>query len=242
MKKERMTIVTWNCARAFNKKHLLLESIKSDLAIIPECESLEKLGDSCKRMFPRAVWFGDNLNKGLGVFANTQYELSVHPAYDERFKWVVPIRVTNGRAVNFTLIAVWTKKLKDQKLSYIGQLFMALQQYESLLQKETCLIIGDFNSNVIWDKKRWMNHSEVVEMLRKYGIESAYHWFYGEEQGQETRPTHYFRYNRNMPFHIDYAFIPVDWMNRLETVDVGTYDEWRYAAPSDHVPLILKLG
>ena len=58
MTKERMTIVTWNCAQAFNKKYLLLESIKPDLAIIPECESLEKLGESCKGMFPRAVGLG----------------------------------------------------------------------------------------------------------------------------------------------------------------------------------------
>jgi hypothetical protein len=235
-----MKIVAWNCSKSFKQKYAKLTSFHPDIAVIPECESLEKMGDLYQRLFPRALWFGDNPDKGLGVFAGEEYELSVHPAYNNNFKWVVPIKVRGPE--NFTLIAVWTKKHKVKKQSYIGQLYGALQHYElTLIKNENCLIIGDFNSNVRWDNRGWINHSQVVEMLSKYGIVSAYHVFFGEQQGQESRPTYYYHYDRNKPYHIDYAFIPFDQMSKLQNFDVGTYDDWRNA-PSDHVPLFLKFS
>ncbi|GLX70815.1 endonuclease/exonuclease/phosphatase family protein [Paenibacillus glycanilyticus] len=234
-----MNIVSWNCSQVLRQKYVRLKPIMPDFAIIPECESLEKLGDAYKELFPKAIWYGDNPWKGLGVFATSQYELSVHPAYDDQYKWIVPISVSGGTE-NLTIIAVWTKNHKIRNLSYIGQLYMALQQYKSLLQTEQCIVVGDLNSNAIWDYySRVGNHTAVVDLLRGYGIESAYHHFYGEPHGQETRPTHYFRYDQKKPFHIDYVFAPINWLSRMQTVEVGTYDDWR-DAPSDHVPLIVK--
>ncbi len=77
--------------------------------------------------------------------------------------------------------------------SYIGQIYLALEKYASLL-KEPCIIVGDWNSNKVFDHiKRVKTHSEVVEFLEGFGIKSAYHQFSKEKQGEESKATHYFR-------------------------------------------------
>jgi len=86
------------------------------------------------------------------------------------------------------LLAVWTHNNYSSNFGYIGQLWKYLQVNKSNLKK--CLILGDFNSNVFWDKShRWWNHSDVVKELKEVGIESLYHNYWNEEQGKETRPT-----------------------------------------------------
>lgn len=54
------------------------------------------------------------------------------------------------------------------------------------------IIIGDLNSNVIFDKvnqRTGKTHSIVIEELRQIGIEDMYHHLTGEEQGKEQVPT-----------------------------------------------------
>lgn len=234
-----MNIVAWNCRQAFRKKAGKLASFYPQLAVISECESLEKLAGSHESLFAHAVWVGDNPHKGLGVFSSSAYPLAVHPAYDDRFHWIVPIQVAAEEP--FTLLAVWTKDHKDKKQSYIGQLFLALKHYQTLLVEETCLVAGDLNSNAIWDPlPRVGNHTAVVQLLREHGLESAYHWCYREEHGAESVPTYYFHHHKEKGYHIDYSFLPAKWMERVEAVHVGTYEEWREW--SDHVPVVVRVG
>jgi exonuclease III len=84
------------------------------------------------------------------------------------------------------------------------------------------------------------NHSSVVKFLANRKIVSAYHRFFSEEHGRETRPTHYFWHRKNRGFHIDYLFLSEDWATRIRDVEVGGYDKW--AKLSDHVPLIVSLS
>ena len=77
-------------------------------------------------------------------------------------------------------------------------------------------------------------------MLSKLGLVSAYHHFFGEEQGSETRPTFYLLWKENRPFHIDYCFIPEAWTADIRSVSVGTYADW--FASSDHRPLVVELN
>ncbi|MED4784294.1 endonuclease/exonuclease/phosphatase family protein [Brevibacillus choshinensis] len=234
-----MNIVAWNCRQAFRKKVGKLVPFCPKIAVISECESLEKLAGSHESLFAHSLWVGDNPHKGLGVFSSSEHPLTVHPAYDDRFHWIVPIRVTGSES--FTLLAVWTKDHKDRKQSYVGQLFLALQEYQSILKEETCLVVGDLNSNAIWDSlPRVGNHTAVVKILQEHGLASAYHWFFREEHGMESVPTYYFHHHREKGYHIDYGFLPVGWMERVESVSVGTYEEWREW--SDHVPVVIKVG
>jgi endonuclease/exonuclease/phosphatase family metal-dependent hydrolase len=69
---------------------------------------------------------------------------------------------------------------------------------------------------------------------------SAYHDFFGEEHGHESRATHYFQWNEAKPSHIDYCFVPRAWSGRIRSVTVGTYADW--ARDSDHRPLVVDVA
>jgi hypothetical protein len=69
------------------------------------------------------------------------------------------------------------------------------------------------------------------------GLANAYHGFFDEAQGEETRSTYYHRCNTKAPFHIDYCFMPVAWMHQVRNVEVGGYEDWR--AASDVLPGLL---
>jgi exodeoxyribonuclease-3 len=64
-----MKIITWNCNMAFRKKADIILSHKPDILIVPECEHTDKLLFSNNTQKPtHALWFGQNKNKGLGIF------------------------------------------------------------------------------------------------------------------------------------------------------------------------------
>jgi len=101
------------------------------------------------------------------------------------------------------------------------------------------LIIGDFNSNSIWDKwDRWWNHSDVVSELGDLGIISLYHSFFKEEQGLESVPTFYMNRRINKSYHIDYAFGSEIFIKTLTKVKIGETVKWLNL--SDHLPLLLE--
>jgi endonuclease/exonuclease/phosphatase family metal-dependent hydrolase len=117
----------------------------------------------------------------------------------------------------------------------------AVEVYRDLIVSQPTVVAGDFNSNTIWDYKRPLtqNHSGLVQQLTSLGLVSAYHHFFGEVQGAESRPTLYLRRDPRKPYHIDYCFIPQAWSTRLRSVEVGTDEPW--ARYSDHRPLVVDI-
>ena len=115
----------------------------------------------------------------------------------------------------------------------------ALPRYSGFLANAPSIVLGDFNSNASLDYGRAVNHSAVDRKLATLGFRSAYHGFFGEEQGEETRPTHYFQRKKNRPFHIDYCYLPSQWLVNVTNVTVGEFSDW--ATLSDHVPLVVTL-
>jgi hypothetical protein len=52
------------------------------------------------------------------------------------------------------------------------------------MQSKPCVVAGDFNDNVLWDKpKRPNKHSINVSELNSLGLTSAYHFAREVEQG-----------------------------------------------------------
>ncbi len=131
--------------------------------------------------------------------------------------------------------------MKNRKYPYVRGLIRAIKLYKKLIAAQPTVIIGDFNSNAIWNRKREgvQDHRALVAMLAGLGLVSAYHHFHGEEQGSETRPTFFLLWKQERPYHLDYCFIPKEWAGQIESVSVGSYSDW--ATASDHRPLIVDL-
>jgi exodeoxyribonuclease-3 len=231
-----MKIITWNCQMAFRKKAEFILAGKPDILIIPECEQLEKLKFKNETTLPNdSLWFGKNLNKGLAIFSYGKYKLRLLDVYNPEIKTIIPIEVTGGK-YNFILFAILAFNNEDPDYRYIGQVWKAIHYYEEILKTENVILVGDFNSNVIWDKlKRKVNHSKVLEKLSELNIFSAYHKYLNQIPGEESHPTFYMYRHKDKPYHIDYCFASQNLIQKIETVEVGMYDDWRMH--SDHKPL-----
>ena len=231
-----MKITTWNCNMAFRKKAQYVLESKPDILIIPECEHPEKLLFSNDIHKPKDVaWFGKNVNKGLAVLSYGPYRFKVLDVHNEALQLVVPILVTGG-SHDFTLIAIWANNPHDEDGQYVEQVWKALHCYKALLRRKRVILVGDFNSNTIWDKpRRQGNHSHVVSLLESKGISSAYHSWFKQEQGREQHPTLYLYRHIDKPYHLDYCFVSSYFSEKLVAVEVGDHTNWcRY---SDHVPV-----
>jgi exonuclease III len=221
---------------AFRKKADFILTQKPDILIVPECECQDKLKFKEETLLPADIfWDGINVNKGLGVFSYSRYKFRLLDVYNPVFKHVFPLLVTGGQ-FDFTLFVIWANNPADPDGSYITQIWKAITYYGPLLTERPTILMGDFNSNVIWDKKhRSSNHSNVVEFLETKNIFSTYHFHYQESQGQETRPTLFMYRHQDKPYHIDYCFASADFIDKLKDVEVGRYNDWKQC--SDHVPL-----
>jgi hypothetical protein len=229
----RLRIVTWNCGMALDRKAPSLLALNPDIAIIQECST--KSLDALSSHGFSGLWFGTNPNKGLAVFCGKGLTLQ---AVDELFgKWVVPVRVHGS--VDFNLLAIWACPVGTKRAdNYIGQVFRCLEEQSGWFRSAPVVVAGDFNSNSQWDDDRpGRNHTELVRLFEGHGLISAYHTHYGEMQGAETRPTHYFLRHLDRPFHIDHVFVPKSW--QLKLVDVRSFQEWRHL--SDHVPMVVDV-
>lgn len=236
-----MKLITWNCNMAFRKKAETILAYNPDIIVVPECENPEKLIFDKDHLIPRdSVWYGTNPNKGLGVFSYADYKLKLLDCHNPDFKNILPIAVTGGK-IDFILFAIWANNPEDKDGQYITQIWKAFHFYESLLVENSAVFIGDFNSNSIWDKpRREGNHSTLVAKLASKNIESVYHKFHQQEQGKEDHPTLFMYRHRNKPYHLDYCFVSADFMEKLEHVEIGSFEDW--SQYSDHCPLLVHFN
>ncbi len=226
---------------AFRKKAGIILEHKPDILIIPECEHPDKLKFNKGTAKPTdMLWFGTNKNKGLGIFSYSDFSFKQLDIYNPAIKMVIPIAVS-GEKFDFTLFAIWANNPTDQDGPYVEQIWKALHQYECQLSNKRTVLIGDFNSNTIWDRKRRVsNHSNVVKVLHQKGIVSSYHLHYKQIQGKEEHPTLYMYRHKNKPYHIDYCFTSADMAKKIQSVEIGLYEDWiKY---SDHVPVAVTFN
>ena len=236
-----MKIIAWNCNMAFRKKAEFILAFDPDIAVISECENPEKLKFDIDTKLPTDIlWYGTNPHKGLGVFSYSDYRFQLLDCHNPSFKNILPIAVTGGK-VDFTLFAVWANNPEDKDGQYVTQVWKAINYYEDLIKENKTVLIGDFNSNMIWDKpRREGNHSTVVNKLEAKKIFSTYHKYYNQIQGKEEHPTLHLYRHENKPYHLDYCFASNDFIEVLDHVELGTYHDW--TMHSDHKPLIINFN
>lgn len=248
-----MRIATWNCNGALRRKLSAVDTLEADVLIVQECEDPALSTSPYRKWAENYLWVGESKNRGIGIFPRNGHEVQ---KLDWNGEFSVPGIQSCSKALTWrtgdlrlflpfsinqqiTVLAVWTKGSNNGVFGYMGQFWKYLQIHRSDLTKHETIILGDFNSNAIWDKAdRWWNHSDVVAELESMGFESQYHAVQGEEHGKETKPTFFLQRNRTKAYHIDYVFISSDLARRCD-LQIGEHDDW--IAVSDHVPLVLSI-
>ncbi len=235
-----MRIITWNCNMAFRRKADHVLAFDPDIVIIPECEHPDRLKFPSETKKPtNSLWFGKNLDKGLGIFSYGDTKLKLLTTHNPELRLIVPISVKNIR-YQFILYAIWAFNPDDPDGTYVEQVWKAIHYYEAHLKKKPAVLVGDFNSNSIWDKQhRRANHSNVVKFLEERKIYSSYHLHHKQVQGKEDHPTLYTYRHKDKPYHIDYCFLSRNLAENLHSVEVGDFATW--TKHSDHVPVIVTL-
>ena len=249
-----MKIVTWNCNGALRKKLHCLNEINADLYVIQECENPETSTQALREWADSFLWSGATKNKGIGIFAmnglhvqklnwQRKFTLPGAPANSASATWntedlkeFLPFRIDN----KFNAVAVWTKQSAGGTFGYAGQLWKYLQSHGSDIKDGECLLIGDLNSNVRWDRPdRWWNHSDNVQILDGMGLKSMYHEQEGLEQGSEKQPTFFLYRHKDRSYHIDYVFSS-DGLREGSNLICHEPEHWLQF--SDHVPLEIQLS
>lgn len=236
-----MRIITWNCNMAFRKKAAIILRYRPDILVVPECENAAKLMQYPGFRKPHSIiWFGNNPNKGLAILSYCDLTLELLDVHNPSLQTILPIRASCGK-IQLTIFATWANNPNDPDGQYVEQTWKALSHYHQLIKPKNTILLGDFNSNTIWDRKsREGNHSTLVKKLAEKNIHSAYHLHFKQEQGKEKHPTLYLYRHKNKPYHIDYCFLSGDLAAKLKSVKVGRHKFWTQY--SDHVPVMVELG
>ncbi|MDK2979194.1 MAG: hypothetical protein PWP52_1908 [Bacteroidales bacterium] len=232
-----MKIISWNCNMAFRKKAEYILTEHPDILIVPECEHPDKLIFKCKGQKPKDLyWFGQNPNKGLGIFSYSDFKIKLLNIHNPEFKYILPLSVKN-KNIELILFAIWAQKPQNHDC-YTEQIWNAVHFYSDLLDNKNVILAGDFNSSSIWDKtNRVYNHTNLVDFLKNKNIHSTYHSFFNQEQGKESAPTLFMHRKIDRPYHIDFCFASNNLIKKMDSIKIGRYKNW--AMHSDHIPLIV---
>jgi len=226
-----MRNVTWNCSRGTcARKVPLLNTLAPDIAVIQECARPEIESEQC-------LWFGDNPRQGITIQATPPYGLRRLPALEGVPKFEEPVSVSGPS--EFTILAVWSKA--KQPCIYIQGVVKAVQMYRDWITA------SPNRTDRRFELERYLGcraPARTESLCPGCALVRAWpgqriHSFCGEAHGKETRPTYYFRWNEQQPFHIDYCFIPEIWARDMRRVEIGSYDNWKQH--SDHRPLLVSL-
>ena len=189
-------------------------------------ESISSGERSLSRFCSQLPLIGENPNKGLGIFAKDDICMVKNdwPSYCLHYFLSVNINHT------FDLLGVWACK------PYISEYYI-YQNINFIHYSSDMIIIGDFNSNAMWDKSnKPRSHSDVVRELSEINLSSAYHAMTHEIQGNETCPTYYQYRHLDKGYHIDHCFVA---SSRIQ--DYRILSQPSFSALSDHLPLCLDL-
>lgn len=221
-----MRIVSWNCNGAFRKKYKRILELEADIYVIQECEPIDLIKGDLKKIISNGIWEKGANTKGVLVFAKLGVKLEKMEWNSYGMRVFIPIMVNNS----FSLIAVWITKPAYIEEFYIWQLA------NSERMSDEVVIIGDFNSNAVWDKGHSdRGHSVVVNILKGKGLESAYHYITGDKQGEETKPTFHMYRKVEKTFHIDHCFIKPEKIQSYKVLDKS------WLEISDHIPIVLEM-
>jgi exonuclease III len=236
-----MRLVTWNCNGRFRDKVSAIKKLEADIYVIQECEDPERVSKPSKEfseLCGNFAWKGDSKNRGIGVFS--RYNLKKQEGLDEIYsqgilKWFLPLEIDK----KLSIVGIWAHRGAMREFRYIWQFFKYLKN--NLSELTNSIMLGDLNSNAIWDYKRPEgDHSTCVRMLKEVGVESVYHHIRNEQHGKELMSTFFLQRNPARAYHIDYIFSPLSLIDKTIELRIEPFDNWRDL--SDHVPLLWEFN
>lgn len=149
----------------FAKKRHLVQALNPDIAILPETSQR----DIEETQAPFKAWVGSNPHKGLGIVGFTNRSYTLHEACT-LLPWHIPFSVDGPN-----VIGLWSH-VRDKDLKYVRVTHEVIDRHAGFLSSAPSLIIGDFNSNTVWDREHpGRNHSMLVKKLEALGLQSVYH-------------------------------------------------------------------
>ncbi len=235
-----MYIVNWNCNMAFRRKLERIEAFAPDIMIIQECEAPDVLRSYIGNEY-QTFWIGENRNKGLCVFVKQHLDAELLPSNAGAVRYMIPLRI--GRALS--VIAFWgMNDTRNTMRRYIAQVWSGLQQCADYLSGHV-IVAGDFNWNIKFDplqqqcKDLYGTMADVIELLDKRSIRSAYHTLRSIDYGAESDPTFFMHRKQHKAYHTDYVFLSEQMMHKAKRFEIGGFRDW--ADLSDHMPIFVEL-
>ena len=228
-----MKIVSWNANCKFRDKLNIIDAYGWDILIVQECENPDASKDiEYKKWATNFKWVGDLEYKGLGLFLPKDINAEIIGINPHSNKHFITVQLPNGMQI----LGVWAHAGSNRSVGYIYQLWEYLKANEKTLDWDNLVIIGDWNSNAIWDKKRKVgNHSDVCNFLNSKGLSSGYHLDDEIPHGSEPDNTFFMHRNLDKGYHIDYLFAASKFFTSSEKMKIGDPNQWlKY---SDHLPI-----
>jgi endonuclease/exonuclease/phosphatase family metal-dependent hydrolase len=218
---QSLRLIAWNC------HHGLLSTRLSELAEYTAAETLPLVGQVIARRIAPL--------KGIALGSlKADYRLAELELRADSGRAVVAAAVTGP--VSFTAVGIWSQGPK-----YVDDVMRTLDAYASVLRSGPAVVMGDLNSGTDLNGPRSSSkgHASIVGALADIGLVSAYHAFHRVGHGYETHPTYRHQFKSSQPWHIDFCFVPVSWVDRLVGVEVIDGENW--TVQSDHLPLMVDL-
>jgi exonuclease III len=215
----------------FKSDFSALKNSDTDIFFIQECEKVPR------DHFPGFDfhWVGQNEKKGLGVLTKGDSKFPQN-IYSSKFIYFLPVVFQETLILGTWAFNGRAKKFGEESSGYFLEV---LQHYGDWIKSSNQVVIaGDFNNGPQWDVAGHPNNfADINIALNNLGLKSAYHSYFSEEYGQETRQTHFHQRNPDKPFHIDYIYSN---FKNVDSVEVGKFLEWSHL--SDHVPMTAVLS
>lgn len=260
-----MKIVSWNCHMGLKNEKVskLLNNenfVDADIYAIQECEekditpeiekSLGKLQDS---------WYGDHKeyewyhrgDLGIALFSN-KYKIERIKKGEERFRYVVPYKVTDKETLEtFILVHIWTKtkdREQNQNEDYLMFVLNAVKdpEYSQYLfpADNKVIWLGDFNWSAQLTSSFVQKKFKEFEQGISEKLSSAYHEFNNFALGTEEIRT--FFDTRARAYFNDYIFVGKNAFE-IESAFVGSEKEWALTDcdrtySSDHCPVMAEVN
>ena len=239
-------IVVWTIGPAVERRYPKLQALDADVVVAARCGNEVRLMKAKRTAHSSMAWVGRHAQRGLGVlsFLPTFAKLD-GGRWDQRLEWIMPVMV-NG-PVSHHLLAVWAlnekAQVKFKTNPPASQPIQMMRLYQRILNKPT-VIAGDFNNNPVFHRNdpNW-DMLELIALLETQGYVSAYHSFTGLEHGDPREQATRFRpdpIGGTDAHHVDYCFIPSEWLPALRNVQVGDPDVWfNTVRAEEHVPVVI---